>query len=229
MKLTRKSLFIAAGFLIVVIIEGCQARKPHPALQPKDTPIVAGGGSIYGKAHKTDTEGWEKEFLARPYSASLHADALNPGGIDYLTFTGFNNAPVNPVTGTSGWAVSISNPIAGGGRNANAVRFCSDKTCSASTTLMNGQPNSSHCKSAFDPKGRVYFQIRDGAQVVKSGSPLKELDFHDTGSACTPDDCDKVYDVTLETCSGGPYITPFTCQTDAGGHQICKITVGKDH
>jgi hypothetical protein len=231
MKLTRTSSFVAAGFLIMAIIE-CQAGKRHPASNPRDTPIVAGGGSIYGLTHELDTEGWKRKLFAKSYSASLHADVLNPGGIDNLKFTGFNNAPVEPVTGTNGWAISISNPTASGGKNANAVRFCSDKKCRASTTLMNGQPNSSRCQGSFDPKGRVYFRIRDGAQVVKSGSPIKQLDFHDTGSSCTPGKCDKVYDVTLETCSSSPHITPFTCQTDATGkHQICEIKVGngKDH
>ena len=224
MKLTRTHLMIA-GVIGVLIITGLLIfHLFHPATG-KDTPVVAGGGSIYGKTNSTALS-WT------PHGTNIYSTSINPGagnqyGIDYLTITGFHKDPSNPITGTKGWAISFSNP-----RSPNAVRFCSDATCSASQVLMDGSKNPSPCSpGSFNQSGPVYFGTALGGanlKPVQSGSVTYELDFDDTGPSCNPNgNCNKVKDATLETCNGTSYPKFNNCKEDSTGHQECTVTVGE--
>ena len=224
-----------AGVVLAISgLAGCRSKMLQP-FQPKDTPIVAGGGSIYGTTYQGDTDGWGWRWwlLEGHYSASLHiADVNKDHGIDYLTFTGVNNPPTNPVTGTKGWAISISNLGPDKNGRPNAVRFCSDDACSASITKFDGSSNPNACKKKFNQNGRVYFGVRTGAKLLKSNSPIVRLDFDDPDPGCNstqPNPCDVVFDITLETCDGVSH-PAMTCQSDMSTRkQICRIAVGKDH
>lgn len=149
MKLTRTHLMIG-GLIGVLIIAGLLIFHLFRPTTPKDTPIVAGGGSIYGKS-SSNSFGWQL------YGNNIY-DIPVSGSIDYLVISGFSNSPSGPVTGTNGWAISFSNPDFLGKPQPHAVRFCSDAKCSASKVLMDGSTNPSPCTpGSFDPSGPVYF------------------------------------------------------------------------
>jgi hypothetical protein len=188
---------------------------------PKDTPIVAGGGSIYGETSATDSDGW-KAHGSESRSASLHASqGRNPFGNDYLTFANFDTNPGYAITGTGGWALVIRNPLPQGGPNPiPAVTFCSDSSCSAI------EP--SGCGS-FNKNDPVYFNVRAGAQVYTTlggpnGKVTQFVNFHDTTAGCTPQGCDKIYDVTLKTCNGGSNPLVLTCNQHPTS---CRVTMGR--
>jgi hypothetical protein len=221
MKLTTKVVGTLVVIVVVIVVV-------HMIIQhftaPKDTPIVMGGGSIYGNTSPQDTDGWKAASSLSQYG-SLHASSGgNPKGIDNLTFTLFDSSPTtNPETGTRGWAILVRNPLPGGGPNPTpAVSFCSDSGCSAAH-----QP----C-AAFDKHSPVYFTVRAGAQLTAppgsgpSGATMR-VNFHDTTPACNSpvaNACDKIYDVALITCNGGadPVFTT-TCNQNPSQ---CNVQVG---
>ena len=225
MTSTTKGLLIgaavvAAGAITVTMILHFTA--------PKDTPIVAGGGSIYGQTSPKDSDGWTFVSNVSEY-ASLHPGSVqNPHGIDELTFANFDTTPTqNPETNTGGWAILIRNPLPPPSTAPNpipAVSFCSDATCTAALPGCN--PNS------FNKKGVVYFSVRAGAQLDQipnsgPGKAIGRIEFHDTDPACnqtTPSPCDNIYDVTLKTCNGG--INPVFTTTCKNNPKTCGIQVG---
>jgi hypothetical protein len=202
---------VVAGAIIVAIIIHFTA--------PKDTPIVAGGGSIYGETSSQDTVGWKAQ--GKLQYASLHATpGTNPNGIDNLIFTNFDNNPANPITGTGGWVILFSNPDVQGHRKLTpAVLLCSDNTCSAS------YDNPSRCQGTFDTSSNVYFGVRTGNRIkTQPGAPTKRIDFDDTDQACAsrqPNPCNKVYDARVETCSGVDLT--LTCSENPTS---CAVKVG---
>lgn len=235
MRLMAKTFLIGGSSVVLAILGLAGCRHKPKVFKQKDTPIVAGGGSIYGTTYEKDTDGWQYRWWAVDFhhSASLHADGANKDGIDYLTFDGINNPPTNPVSHTQGWAISISNVGPDKTKMPNAARFCSDPSCSASAKKFDGTNNPNVCKKKFNPNARVYFEVRAGEKLLESGSPVNRLDFHDPSAACNPagcpNACDVVFDITLETCDHVAHPT-MTCQTDPSTKkQICRIMVGKDH
>jgi hypothetical protein len=231
MRLIETGFLIGSAGLVLAIsgLAGCHASTEAT---PKDTPIVAGGGSVYGCSYGIEADGWKKKFLEKHYSASLHADSPDSAnyqsGIDDLWFTNFTNGPTNPIVKTNGWVISIFNKAAGGGSNPTpAVMFCSDKSCSASSSSPN------RCQRSFDKNGRVYFEIRPGAQVNPApGSPVHQINFHDPTASCNPGgiaSCDDIYSVKLETCSDLASSPTYECPQDAPPGQKCRISVGVSH
>jgi len=225
MKLTRTQVMVGTGVVALIAII---CLIIHFAA-PKDTPIVAGGGSIYGETASTDTDGWKPVSNLNEY-ASLHASiSKNPYGIDLLTFTNFDTDPGYVVTGTGGWAIQIRDPLPPGtpGSPPNltpAVQFCSDPTCSAATASC----------VQFNSSGPVYFNVRPtNAQLnpLVGGGPggaTQMVNFHDTTSDCNSpvaNACDKVFDVKLFTCKGGtnPVFT-LTCNNNP---TKCQVQVGR--
>ena len=223
MKLTRTHILIGsiAGLALIIFVVWLIIQHASPP----DTPIVIGGGSIYGKTSPKDTDGWTAVDNLKEYGKLHPGPVQNPHGIDELTFTNFDTSPnPNPERNTGGWAILIRNPLPPPNTGPNpipAVSVCSDATCSAAAPGCDPK--------TFDKKGAVYFNVRANAQITRvpgsgPGTAIGEIDFHDTTSGCTPDTCDKIYDVALKTCNGGvnPVFTT-TCNTNP---KSCDVQVG---
>lgn len=224
MKFTTTHKVVAAAVIVLVVVVVVHMIIQHTTA-PRDTPIVVGGGSIYGNTSPQDTEGWKVKTSLSQYG-SLHASSGgNPKGIDNLTFTLFDSSPAtNPVSGTGGWAIEVRNPLPGGGPNLTpAVEFCSDSNCSAAHLP---------CVN-FDKHSPVYFNVRTGAQLNSlpgsgpSGATMR-IDFHDSTPACNSpvaNACDKIYDVALVTCNGGA--NPVFSTTCNQNPSQCRVQVGR--
>lgn len=209
---------VVAGIALTAIVIVHLLSRPH------DTPIVVGGGSIYGETYKDDSDGWGSHG-SRSQSASLHAGGKNPFGIDLLTFENFDSNPGYAVTGTGGWAISIRNfrpQSQGDGVNPTpAVTFCSDANCSAAAPSCQA--------SSFDKNSDVYFNVRGDGQIYTSlggphGSATQRVNFHDPTPGCdspVANSCDKIYDVTLKTCKGGTLTLNCSQQPSR-----CRVTIG---
>jgi hypothetical protein len=243
MKLTAKTLVLGGiGILLLAGILGVVFHKlfvaPPPAQpkpkSPKDTPVVVVGGSIRPTAFPADTYGWTELNSSKSYSAAASASTAAGGvGIDLITFANFDNNP-DPISKTGGWALTYAdhNPDLKRTRHANAVKVCSDSSCSASATTVADKPNQSVCPNAltFTGSGPIYAFADDRArwEKVKSGKEITELHFHDTHLLCDGPisrgeaACDKIYDVQVETCS--KVSLSLTC-TNANGK--CNVTIGQ--
>lgn len=229
-------ILVLAGILCVIFHIKSVALAPGGG---KDTPIVVVGGSIRPTTAHTDTHGWIPIPNTRSAVYSAAANATTAGGdvgTDLLTFCNFDQYP-DPLSGTGGWAITYAdhNPDATHSRHANAVKICSDSSCSASARTPSGAPNPSVCQNAstFSGQGPIYAFADDRAQwqEVKSGKEITELHFHDTDSKCDgpgstnenkEPDCDKIYDVQVETCSKGTL--SLTCDKANGK---CHVTIGQ--
>jgi hypothetical protein len=222
MKLTRMQVILVAAAVVVlaglIVIYGIKTYVPPPG-----TPIIIAGGSIKAKTWHTDPDGWTP--VGQLYSATVHG---SPGGIDYLVLKNFNPPAPGPLTLTGGWAVTVANvdPVQTTG-DPNALRLCSDQTCSASHTLMDGTPNPSPCTQPFSSAGPAYVGKRSGTDFFKqmAGPIIRELHLHDNDKNCgysggdNDSKCDNILTTMIETCKLGT----FTC--NAGND--CQVTVGQ--
>jgi hypothetical protein len=242
MKLTKSHLVVAGtvvgGGLVIYIA----ASLVSALSSPKDTPIVLGGGSIYGDTHFLDTDGWNRQ--PGYYSGSIHPGHYNPNGIDSLTLSGFDNNPGNSISGTGGWAISVWNVDSNNNPKDGALRLCSDANCSASHKQMDGSDNPSPC-NGLSPLGvSVYVGVRSdsGLEERKAlgglSKAIREVRFYDgacDGQSGTESSCDTINKITLETCRPvstnplpsppppPPYSTDYTCANKKGK---CSVQVG---
>jgi hypothetical protein len=242
MKLTAKIfIFGGIGILVLAGILGVVFQKlfapPPPPQQnpkgPKDTPVVVVGGSIRPTVAHTDTYGWTPGTRYTSYSAAAHATTTGGDvGTDLLTFANFDQYP-DPLSGTGGWAITYADHNADNTRHPNAVKVCSDSSCSASATTTSGAPNPSVCQNSatFTGQGPIYAFADDRArweEVNPNRKEITELHFHDTDAKCdgpsstSEGACDKIYDVQVETCSQGSL--SLTCNNAKGK---CHVTIGQ--
>lgn len=220
---------VAGGLLLyeVLVSKGVLPTNSNP----KDTPIVIAGGSIYAEAAPTDPIGWTSMKPQKSYNASHHATSGNPRGIDQIALTGFDQNPANAISGTGGWAITYWDKDEQGNPKPNAAQICSDSSCSASASPLNGSRKDSACNPAsLNLNGPIYITAGASAQweQIPQGSKIGMLHFIDTScdesTSSTKSSCDKISQISLETCLPRYQQAYYTCK-GAQGH--CTVTIGQ--
>src|SRR5579862_8215291 len=173
MRISRVHAFVGGAALPFIIYSVIKLAIYAFSQSPKDTPIIVAGGSIYGEAYATDTDGWSPSSDGTYFTASLHSGALNKKwGIDNILMSNFQTSPnPNPITGSKGWSIQYYNRDGHGGNKADALWLCSNQNCSTS------QP----CPSSLGDT--VYLMpgnhTRFDARITGLPGVIDEVHFHD--------------------------------------------------